>query len=67
PSGDPLCIRIRSYVLSLRRADASLIEVDNLQTAGSYCGDCNACKRNARQERMGKRRRGRRSGRRGNF
>ena len=65
PSGDPLCIRIRSYVLSLRKADADFIEVDHVQTAGSFCGDCNSCSRNFQQKDCHKPRRGRRGRRRG--
>ena len=65
PSGDPLCIRIRSYVLSLRRADAGFIEVDNLQMTSNFCGDCTRCRPDSQEEQKCKRRRGRRSRRRG--
>ena len=65
PSGDPLCIRIRSYVLSLRKADADFIEVDRVQMAASFCGDCNGCSRNFQQKDCRKPGRGRRGRRRG--
>ena len=71
PSGDPLCIRIRSYVLSLRKADAEFIDVDHLQMARGFCGDCNSCSHNfqqkdCRKDGRGRRgRRGRRAGKRG--
>ncbi|HHU08157.1 MAG TPA: ferrous iron transport protein A [Clostridiaceae bacterium] len=65
PSGDPLCIRIRSYVLSLRKEDAAFIEVDGVSTTGSPCGDCYRCSRAPRQERGRMRRGGRRARKRG--
>jgi ferrous iron transport protein A len=65
PSGDPLCIRIRSYVLSLRKADAAFVEIDSVTAAASPCGNCYGCSRNPRQEQGCKSRRGRRARRRG--
>ncbi len=65
PSGDPLCIRIRSYVLSLRKEDASFIEVDLLQMMSDFCGDCKGCSHSLQQRDCHKPRRGRRARRRG--
>ncbi len=65
PSGDPLCIRIRSYVLSLRKEDAAFIEVNKISPAASPCENCYGCSRAPLQGQGRKRRRGRRAGKRG--
>jgi len=37
PSGDPLEIQVRGYNLSVRRAEAMLIEVEPTSSASSRC------------------------------
>ncbi len=41
PLGDPIEITVRGYELSLRKADAEMIEVeDNMFTCGYSCAAC---------------------------
>ena len=58
PSGDPLCIRVRSFELTLRRADASCIDIEGAcapSTACDYCPGCGLKPRRERRRRRGAR------------
>lgn len=44
PLGDPIELSVRGYQLSLRKADARLIEVDEVEApAWSHAADCSSC------------------------
>lgn len=42
PLGDPIEINVRGYELSIRKADAQMIEVD-APSCGSNCSNCKGC------------------------
>jgi len=45
PLGDPIELIVRGYSLTLRKADARLIEVEDISDCGSGgCGNCDMCK-----------------------
>jgi len=65
PMGDPIELHLRGYELTLRKEDASFIEVDLLQMTSNFCGDCKGCSHSLQQRDCHKPRRGRRARRRG--
>lgn len=59
PSGDPLCVRIRSFNLSLRKDDAANIEIEDIcYPASSSCANCMGCGRKSKRFGRRMRRRG---------
>ncbi len=40
PMGDPICLRLRGFEVSLRREEAKALLVDKMQTC---CGNCATC------------------------
>ena len=60
PSGDPLCLRIRSFDLSLRKSDADCIEITEPCLPSIVCSSCPGCGQ-VSQSRKRHRRQGRRA------